>query len=126
MPFILGIVAFLGTRHLLYSHCERFRIKFVHEFSFLILLRGRYYPCGSSCRPLMLPAFAYSMQYLRFSVGRPWLKVCERERRSYVSSGVGKREMEDREGSSRIENLCRSSGKVGWWKTAKDLPEEKS
>ena len=30
--------------------------------------------------------------------------------------------MEDRERSSRIEDLCRSSGEGERWKTAKDLP----
>ena len=36
----LKSVAFLLACHLLYSHCNRFRIKFVHKFGLLILLRG--------------------------------------------------------------------------------------
>ena len=36
----LKLVVFLRACHLLYSNCNRFRIKFVHKFGLLILLRG--------------------------------------------------------------------------------------
>ena len=34
------LVAILRARHLWYSYCDQFRIKLVHEFGLLILLRG--------------------------------------------------------------------------------------
>ena len=34
--------------------------------------------------------------------------------------------MEDRERSSRVEDLGRSSVEVGWWKTTEDLPGKKT
>ena len=42
------------------------------------------------------------------------------------SGSSGKSEMKDCEDLPGVEDLCRCSGKVGWWKTAEDLPEKKT
>ena len=97
---------------------------------------------GPSCPLLTLPAAAYSVWHLHFSVGTPCLWY-EREDPMYLlsrereedregsyrvedssgSSGVGRREMEDRKGSLRVEDLSWSSSEREM-EDREDFPEE--